>query len=175
MRPIEMTGLRYGRLLVIGNAGKTAHRQMLWACRCDCGGQSVVAGGDLRRGKITSCGCQRIERSIEVNTKHGHAARAGSPPSPEYEAWHSMQQRCYNPNVRGFENYGGRGITVCERWRDSFGNFLADMGMRPSDEHSIDRKDNERGYGPDNCRWSTAKEQANNRRPPKPRRPRQSA
>lgn len=83
---------------------------------------------------------------------------------PEYAVWIQIKQRCLNPRCRAFKNYGGRGLTICERWENSFANFLADMGERPTDKHSIDRTDNARGYSPDNCRWATKLEQTNNTR-----------
>lgn len=168
MMPVrDIAGQRFGRLLVIERAGKTTFGEATWRCVCDCGQERVVPGGDLRRGKRQSCGCQRIERGVAANLKHGHAARAarGRRPTPEYQAWQSMRSRCHNPKDPGYPRYGGRGIAVCDLWRDSFEAFLADMGLRPSPDHSIDRIDNDRGYEPTNCRWTTADVQAKNRRP----------
>ena len=95
---------------------------------------------------------------------HGHARHRTGSVSPEYNAWCGMKTRCTNPNRPYFADYGGRGITVCERWRDDFAAFLADMGPKPSPRHSIDRIDNTKGYGPDNCRWATPADQARNTR-----------
>lgn len=94
--------------------------------------------------------------------KHGHASH--KKPTPEYRAWHSMKDRCYNPNNKYFKDYGGRGIIVCDRWKNSFENFLADLGFRPSNKHSLDRIENNGIYEPSNCRWATKNQQDNNRR-----------
>ncbi len=136
-----------------------------WWCRCDCGTE-----GEKHFNQSGSCGCLQKEQITRRNTKHGYSpanARA-----PEYIAWRSMLNRCYNPNTPKYPNYGGRGIAVCDRWRHDFSAFLADVGHKPSPDHSLDRINNDMGYSPDNCRWATNSEQNNNRRPQKPRRKR---
>jgi hypothetical protein len=157
-----MTGRRIGRLVVRSraseNRGGTTAR---WLCLCDCGNERVVDGSSLRIGKTRSCGCLTADVARERSTKHGHNTTAGK--SPEYGAWASMVGRCTNPNNRSWGHYGGRGIAVCERWME-FENFLADMGNRPSSDHSLDRINNDGGYGPGNCRWATRAEQSRNRR-----------
>jgi hypothetical protein len=148
----DVTGERFGKLVAVefGWVPNGKARTAGWHCRCECGGSTVVRGSDLRRGTIKSCGC--------VKRPHG---RAGT---PEYIAWQSMRRRCANPRTTSFENYGGRGIKVCRRWR-KFENFYAYMGQRPSPEHSLDRWPNKDGnYMPGNVRWATPTEQARNTR-----------
>lgn len=122
-------------------------------CLCDCGKLRVVAVANLRRGNSKSCGCQR-----------GPKDRNGWSRLPEYKVWDTMKQRCNNPKREGYENYGGRGISVCGRWKDSFEMFYADMGPRPGDKYSIERIDVNANYEPSNCCWATASQQAQNRR-----------
>jgi len=158
---IEMNGLRFGRLLVTGGSVSDSKGKATWNCLCDCGTVIAVGGRSLRTGNTTSCGCKRIEKlkTGDANRKHGKTR------TPEYRTWQSMHTRCYNRNSDDYPNYGGCGITICDRWKDSFETFLADMGLRPSPKHSIDRFPNPHGnYEPSNCRWATMKEQHNNRR-----------
>lgn len=133
-----------------------------WSFRCECGTEVVVLAGKVKSGHTKSCGCFGREASRARRYKHGK----GDQKTKEYRAWCGMKQRCHNPRSSAYQDYGGRGITVCDRWLgpDGFGHFFADMGLAPSPAHSVDRLDNSRGYSPDNCAWRTRVEQMNNRR-----------
>lgn len=155
----DMTGQKFGRLLVIERSGRSTRGFVAWLCQCDCGGTKIADGGSLREGFVKSCGCLLIETAAERNFKHG---RCGT---PEHRAWKALRGRCNNPNDPAYANYGGRGIRVCERW-NSFDNFLADMGLKPTPKHSIDRIDNNGNYEPGNCRWATDSQQNKNKRYP---------
>ena len=151
-------GDTYSRLTVIVAAQPTRQGRPRWAVRCSCGKEKIVAQADLRSGHIKSCGCLRRETTRSNRTTHGCTD------SGEYRVWCHMIGRCYNETDHKYPDYGGRGITICERWRGSFENFLADMGERPSPKHTIDRVDNAGNYEPGNCRWATAVEQGQNKR-----------
>jgi hypothetical protein len=151
----------YGRLTVLARA-ETVGNMLTWRCRCSCGNETVAYGSNLRRGHSRSCGCLKIEVTLTRCTTHGEARHGKL--TPEYRAWAALINRCENPQNPRFKDYGGRGITVCERWRSSYETFLADMGRRPSPRHSLDRIDNNGHYEPANCRWATASEQRRNQR-----------
>jgi hypothetical protein len=165
---LELTGRRFGRLVVI-RYHNSERGHSYWLCVCDCGVRRVVRGNTLNQPNRTkSCGCLAREKTAIRSFKHG--ARRSGKTTCEYDTWKSMVRRCTNPNFKRWADYGGRGITVCKRWRHSFPNFLNDIGERPPGM-SLDRRDNDGNYTKRNCRWATPKMQRANQRPRRPRRP----
>lgn len=151
--------VRFGRLTVQNLYGrrraKNGVNNYFWNCLCDCGRTSIVRGNSLTGKRTTSCGCVQMENVLVVNRTHGQSY------SPEYYTWKGMIQRCTNPNSEKFAIYGARGITVCERWLNSFEAFYEDMGPRPIGL-SIERRENEKGYSLENCEWASRSTQQHN-------------
>lgn len=165
MRRVDLIGISFGRLTVTAFSG-ARHGHSCWECDCTCGGKAIVSSNRLRHKTqpTRSCGCLVAEQSSingKGNLRHGEGGKTA-----EYEAWTSMRARCSNPNHHAWEYYGGAGVAVCDRWLNSYQDFLSDMGRRPTSKHSLDRFPNPYGsYEPTNCRWATASQQNKNRRP----------
>jgi hypothetical protein len=158
MKLKDLTGNRYGKLRVISLMPSEKGIPTRWMCKCDCGNDHPARAGNLQSGQTKSCGCARPQFDGS-NKTHGQSR------SREYILWSTMKARCANPNREEYSRYGGRGIRVCDRWRgpNGFENFMADMGPRPSPQHTVERNDNDGNYEPSNCTWSTRKEQHKNR------------
>ena len=152
MKAINLESRRFGKLSVVEKTENMGTRTA-WICICDCGNKKKVRTNDLLRGKTKSCGCE--ERKTHGNRRVGNT-------SPEYNSWVAMKSRCFDSNSVHYNRYGGRGITVCERWM-SFENFLSDMGEKPTNNHSIERINNDGNYEPSNCKWASKIEQSRNR------------
>ncbi len=166
-RLIDLVGRRFGDLVVISrapNLTNNGHITTRWVCRCDCGSEKVISGKHLKSGAVISCGCVGREHSRVAKITHGKAH------SRLYGVWCNMKNRCYNPNVNCYKRYGGRGIRVCDEWKNSFQSFYdwaIQAGYDDTAQYgkcSIDRIDNDGDYTPGNCRWVDFKAQAQNRR-----------
>ena len=160
--PVDMTGKRYGKLTVLARAGSDEKQLALWLVQCECGVKLVCVGAELRRGVPSQChSCYSKMMAVKQRT-HGETG------TYLHELWMNMRRRCYDKGCAAYKRYGGRGITVHDRWREDYTAFAADIrseiGERPSDQHSLDRTDNSGNYKPGNVRWATRQEQMINRR-----------
>ena len=151
-------GQKWNRLTAVSRSGDITKKGNIWIFRCDCGVEKEIVAKEVRSGNTKSCGCLQLEHAKKpTNIRHGMRA------SPEYSSWTEMKRRCLSPNHRSYKAYGGSGITVCKEWAGSFEAFYKDMGPKPDPSYSIDRIENELGYYPGNCRWSSSAEQNRNK------------
>lgn len=158
-------GERFGRLVVVEGEPERLRNGIVWPLKCDCGREHRATAYVLRDGRVKSCGCLNDEMRVARNTTHGFGpCKANRKGHPLYQAWQGMVRRCHDPKHADYPNYGGRGIAVCERWREDFSAFLADVGERPTDRPSLDRIDNSKGYELGNVQWATWSEQRTNQR-----------
>ncbi len=160
---VNLLGQRFSRLTVVRQGEGRQGGRVVWVCRCDCGAFTTVTSCNLRAGNTTSCGCYRLERLKAVITTHGQNTNGCI--SQEYRAWQHAKARCYDHNDQNWQTYGGRGIKMCDEWRDDYAAFFAHIGPKPSPTFVLDRIDNDGNYEPGNVRWVTPKVSANNRRP----------
>ena len=161
---IDLSGRRFGRLKVVEFIDRNERSQQRWLCKCSCGGSKIIFAHNLMKPHGTrSCGCIKREQTVEINKSR---ATHGASRTSAYNLYRSMLNRCRCKNAGNYKYYGARGITVCRRWQGRFGfiNFKADMGPRPSKQHSIERRKINLGYSPKNCYWATAEQQGQNKR-----------
>lgn len=154
----DLTGQTFNRLTVVATSNRVQKNRPRYLCQCSCGTQLTVDHYHLLSGHTSSCGCAKIDQHTTRLRTHGQSK------SSEYKSWVGMKDRCLNPNIKAFKDYGGRGITICDRWLLSFENFLSDMGPKPSPDLTLDRIDVNGNYEPLNCRWLSKPDQNRNTR-----------
>jgi len=161
----DLAGQTFERLTVLRKVvARNESSRTRWHCICECGKKCIITTHELRSRHTRSCGCLRRELDMRGGARVTHGATRGPRRRSEYGIWAGMKDRCQNPNNSRYRDWGGRGIGVCKRWQESFADFFTDMGARPSSDHTIDRKNNDLDYSPDNCTWSTRAEQNRNKR-----------
>lgn len=155
---INLTGKVFSRLTVLSEAGRDKHEKVMWLCECSCGNKPILSGNTIKSGNTKSCGCLHKEIMSNILTTHGLRKH------PLYAVWLSMKARCYNESYHQYADYGGRGITICDRWINSFRDFYNDVAYHYNDNLQLDRVDNDGNYEPSNVRWVTQQQNGMNRR-----------